>query len=31
VIEVLGVFHTDWTPKPAACQISKAFSGSLSC
>jgi hypothetical protein len=31
VIEGLGVFHTDWTPKPAACQISKAFSGSLSC
>jgi hypothetical protein len=31
IIEGLGVFHSDWTPKPAACGVSRAFAGSLTC
>jgi hypothetical protein len=30
-LEGLGVFKTNWSPKPAACVISKAWGGSLSC
>jgi hypothetical protein len=29
--EGLGIFATNWTPKPAACAVSKAWGGSLSC
>jgi hypothetical protein len=31
VTEGLGVFHTDWSPKPAACAISAIAGGSLHC
>lgn len=31
VIEGLGVFYNDWKPKPAACELSAAFAGSLRC
>jgi hypothetical protein len=31
VIEGLGVFTDDWTPKPAACELSKALGGLLRC
>jgi polysaccharide biosynthesis protein PslG len=26
-----GVFSADWTPKPAACALSRAFGGSVAC
>jgi hypothetical protein len=29
--EGMGVFQTNWTPKPAACELSLAFGGSLTC
>jgi polysaccharide biosynthesis protein PslG len=31
VIEGLGVFDYDWTPKPAACELSEALGGTLAC
>jgi hypothetical protein len=31
VIEGLGIFHTDWSPKPAACAISAIIGGTLHC
>jgi hypothetical protein len=31
VIEGLGVFSSNWAPKPAACDLSSVFGGTVSC